>query len=325
LEQPPAFGNRVVQKLQFLNNNRLKTAKNMDFVGKSAFFGRLERPDSRTSPISIEGAMKKFFFSFIIILALAALAFFAGWAQLAVPPGSVGVMRSKTHGLDAELIQEGEFRWVWFKLIPTNVTISVFRLDERRYSLSIKNTLPSAGVYSAFMGITNDFSYELSASLFYSLDEKFLISLIKEHSIDGQDKLDAFEEDISGKIQTFVQGRLSSGSDYTDDLEEILASGRSPALEKDIQTAFPYIKNVSCLITAAVFPDFALYRQIRGFYEDYLEKQREYLSSGMNLNAENHINARFRFDELEKYGELLTKYPILIQYLSIEKGQVTPP
>jgi hypothetical protein len=269
--------------------------------------------------------MKKFFFSFVIILILAGLAFFAGWAQLAVPPGSFGVIHSKTHGLDAELIQEGEFRWIWFKLIPTNVTITVFRLDERRYSFSVKNTLPSAGVYSDFVGIASDFSYELSASLSCSLDEKFLISLIKEHSIDGQDELEAFEEDLSGKIRTFVQGRLSSGDNYTDDLEEILASGRSSALEKDIQKAFPYIKNVSCHINAAVFPDFALYRQIRGLYEDYLEKQREYLSSDMNLNAENHINARLRFDELEKYGELLTKYPILIQYLSIEKGQVTPP
>jgi hypothetical protein len=33
--------NRVVQKLQFLNNNRLKTAKNVDSVEKSAFFARL--------------------------------------------------------------------------------------------------------------------------------------------------------------------------------------------------------------------------------------------------------------------------------------------
>jgi hypothetical protein len=32
---------RVVQKLQFLNNNRLKTAKTVDFVKKFAVFGRL--------------------------------------------------------------------------------------------------------------------------------------------------------------------------------------------------------------------------------------------------------------------------------------------
>jgi hypothetical protein len=37
-----AKNSRVVQKLKFLNNNRLKTAKNMDFIKKSMFFGRLE-------------------------------------------------------------------------------------------------------------------------------------------------------------------------------------------------------------------------------------------------------------------------------------------
>jgi hypothetical protein len=33
--------NRVVQKLQFLNNNRLKKKKNMGFLRKSMFFARL--------------------------------------------------------------------------------------------------------------------------------------------------------------------------------------------------------------------------------------------------------------------------------------------
>jgi hypothetical protein len=36
----PLFGyffNRVVQKLQFLNNNRLKTAKNADFIKNMRF------------------------------------------------------------------------------------------------------------------------------------------------------------------------------------------------------------------------------------------------------------------------------------------------
>jgi hypothetical protein len=37
----PDLFNRVVQKLQFLNNNRLKITKNEDFVKKSSFFERL--------------------------------------------------------------------------------------------------------------------------------------------------------------------------------------------------------------------------------------------------------------------------------------------
>jgi hypothetical protein len=33
------------------------------------------------------------------------------------------------------------------------------------------------------------------------------------------------------------------------------------------------------------------------------------------------LSSQLRFDELAKYGELLTKYPILLQYLSIENNQ----
>jgi hypothetical protein len=38
----PHWFNRVVQKLHFLNNNRLKTTKNMDFVRNPCFFGDLK-------------------------------------------------------------------------------------------------------------------------------------------------------------------------------------------------------------------------------------------------------------------------------------------
>ncbi|MDR0600792.1 MAG: hypothetical protein LBG42_00275 [Treponema sp.] len=272
--------------------------------------------------------MKKFFFGFIIMLILGGLAFFSGWAQFAVSPGAVGVMRSRTHGLDPLPVREGEFRWVWYKLIPTNVTITVFRLNERRHSVSIKNTLPSAEVYKGFTASGADFSYEFSASLSYTIDEASLVSLVEKHSINSQDELEAFEERLSGEIGIFIQGLLESDSGYADDVEKILGSGKNERLERDIRKAFPYIKNVSCPIHTAVFPDFALYRQARGLYEEYLAKQREYLSSILNQDAENRIDTRFRFDELEKYGELLTKYPVLIQFLSIEKGiavPVTPP
>jgi hypothetical protein len=38
----PSKKNRVVQKLKFLNNNRLKTARNVNFVRNSHFLGDLQ-------------------------------------------------------------------------------------------------------------------------------------------------------------------------------------------------------------------------------------------------------------------------------------------
>jgi hypothetical protein len=263
--------------------------------------------------------MKKFFIILCILLLFAGVAFFAGWAQFGVPSGSVGVMRSKTHGLYPDLVREGEFRWIWYKLIPTNVTISAFRLDEQRGSVSIRGVLPSSQAYAAFAGADADFSYEFSASLSYFLDESSLVSLVEKHAIGGQDDLRVFEGNLSKDIGAFIQGRASDPS-YFGDLEAVLEGGRSSALENDVRKEFPYVTDVSCLIQSVKFPDFALYRQLRGLYEEYLLQQREYLSAGIRQNAENRIESRLRFDELEKYGELLTRFPILIQYLSIERG-----
>jgi hypothetical protein len=269
--------------------------------------------------------MKKFIAVLIILIILGGAAFFFGWAQMTVPPGAVGVMRSKTHGIDPRLIREGEFRWVWYKLIPANVNIAAYHLDRVEHSFTVKNTLPSGGAYAAFAGITADFSYEVSAALSFSINPDFLVSLIADSNIGGQADLDAFETTAAGSIEAFVLGRIGLGGETTEDVEAMFRTGSSPELETAIQENFPYIKNVNCLIRTAKFPDFALYRQVRGIYEDFLSRQQEYLSGGLMEKAEARIDSQLRFDELARYGELLTKYPILVQYLAIENGSWKPP
>jgi len=47
--------------------------------------------------------MKKFLAGLIVLVVLGGVVFFFGWVQLAVPPGSYGVLRSKTHGVDPQV------------------------------------------------------------------------------------------------------------------------------------------------------------------------------------------------------------------------------
>ncbi|GHV61166.1 hypothetical protein AGMMS49587_04590 [Spirochaetia bacterium] len=264
--------------------------------------------------------MKKFFAGLIILLILGGAGFFLGWAQLTVPSGSYGVLRSKTHGLDERLIREGEFRWVWYKLIPTNVTIQVFTPDRIEKTLTFRGSLPSGDVYAAFSSLNADFSYEVSANVSFNIRADALISLVSEKNLAGQDDLAAFEEGLAADVEAFIRSQLEILGENEGEIQSILGSGRSPALEDAIKRAFPQIENLSCRIPAAIFPDFALYRQSRSIYEDFLAKQREYLSAGIGAEAGKQFDSRFRFDELARYGELLTKYPILLQYLALEDG-----
>ncbi|MDR1100516.1 MAG: hypothetical protein LBL28_08560 [Treponema sp.] len=268
--------------------------------------------------------MKKFFAGLIIIIILGGLAFFFGWAQLVVPPGTYGVMRSKTHGIDPALIREGEFRWVWYKLIPTNVQITAYRLNQVNHTVSFKSSLPSGSTYTAFAGLTADFSYDISANFAFSIKPGFLVSLVSDHNIGSQEDFKTLENTLAGEIEAFIVRRLGTTGENTRELEEILTTGSSPALENAIKEQFPVVENVSCLVKTAVFPDFALYRRVQELYETYLSQQQEYMNGGLKEKAEQRIDSRLRFDELERYGELLTKYPILLQYLALENGTLAP-
>jgi hypothetical protein len=267
-----------------------------------------------------EGGMKKFFVFLMCLIILGGLAFFLGWAQLAVPPGSYGLMRSKTHGVDSRLIREGEFRWVWYKLIPTNVVIDLYRLDRVDHAFTFRNSLPSGSAYAALAGITADFSYNVSGDLSFSLKPDALVSLVVDYNIGSQEDLDSLEKTLAGEIEGFILRRLELKGDTPQNLEEILSTGSSPALESAILEQFPAIENLSCRIKTASFPDFTLYRQVREIFETFLSQEKEYLDSGLREKAEKQIDSRLRFDELERYGELLTKYPVLVQYLAIKHG-----
>jgi hypothetical protein len=269
--------------------------------------------------------MKKIFGFFAVLLILGGTAFFFGWAQLKVPPGSYGVMRSKTHGVDPRLIREGEFRWVWYKLIPTNVSIAVFSPSPVTRSIQVKGSLPSGAVYASAAGLNMDFSYEVAGSLSFTLKADALPSFLSKQGVTDQAGLEAREIILAESIEAFAVQRLGVYAADGESLENIIGTGALPSLEADILRVFPDIENLSCTIRVVRLPDLALYSLAHSVYEDYLARQGELLKTDISASAERHLSAQLRYDELEKYGELLTKYPVLLQYLALEGGAALPP
>jgi hypothetical protein len=271
--------------------------------------------------------MKKVFGFFIVLIVLAGAAFFFGWAQLSVPPGSYGVLRSKTHGMDPAVIREGEFRWVWYKLIPTNVVVLVFTPNRVNVPVSVRGVLPLASTYAEKTGISADFSYNIEADLSFSIKPGSLPSLTMAKGLMDQAALEEYERNLAREMGFFarkqleayaVQDQLSGGSGpYYGNLQA--ASAR---LEGEIGGAFPDVENLSCVIRDAKTPDFALYAAARSLYADYLDLQKELLGAEIAGRTEWGVNNQLRFAELEKYGELLTKYPVLLQYLELLESKL---
>ena len=256
--------------------------------------------------------MKKFFITLLFLIILAALGLFLGWAQLGVPPDAYGLIRSKTHGLDTRLIQAGEFRWIWYKLIPTNTQTVVFRLNPVTYEFSAHDTLPSGKTYAAFAGLEDDFSWELRAAFSFTLRPESLVPLVADQNIGSQEELSYHENAIAEQIEIFILRRINTD-------EDLLENGESPELEREIQGQFPLITHFSLKIKSARFPDFTLYRQAQGLYKDYIALQKDFMSGDLREKAKSRVESYQRFGELEQYGALLTKYPILLDYLALER------
>jgi hypothetical protein len=264
--------------------------------------------------------MKKALGLLIVLMILAGAAFFFGWAQFPASPGSYGVLRSKTHGLDPAVIREGEFRWVWYKLIPFNAVTLVFSPNLVKVPVSADGILPLASTYASKAGISADFSYSIAADLYFSVKPASLPSLALTRGIKDQAGLEDYEKSLAREIDFFARERLQAyaaqeqleDAPYGEDLRAAAAR-----LEGEITQAFPDVENLSYAIHSARMPDFALYAMARSLYGDYLDRQRELLAAKISAEAERNVNALLRFDELEKYGELLTKYPVLLQYMAL--------
>ncbi|MDR0377252.1 MAG: hypothetical protein LBH70_05610 [Spirochaetaceae bacterium] len=257
--------------------------------------------------------MKKIIIA-LFILILGGTVFFFGWVQIRVPPGSYGVMRSKTHGIDPAVIKEGEFRWVWYALIPANVELNVFTQKPVEQPIRITGSLPSGNAYAVFAGLDADFSYEYTGSLLFMVRPDQFPVLMEESGVVTQEDLDAFQRRIAGEIVSYAERRLR---EYAKDGVEIEDS-HIDMLKEDILREYPYIENLYCSINTVQYPDLALYHSLQKIYEVYSTGQQQPPDSDVPLPANRQLNARIRLEELAKYGELLTKYPILLQYLALE-------
>jgi hypothetical protein len=266
--------------------------------------------------------MKKFFITLFILIIIAGTVFMFGWAQFSVPPGKFGVINSKTHGIDPKPVQSGEFRWIWYKLIPTNVKITVFSLEQKKFPVNFTSFLPSGETYAAFIGLANtDFSWNLNGELEFKADPEMLTAIVNKNNLSSQEELDAYLQSAAQNIEILLLRLLSSQGAGSTRLEYLMSGNPDPELEREIKRDFPWISGFSLRIQSAKYPDFILYRQLRLIYEEFLSGQREYVISTFGKRAETYLETQLRFEELEKYGDLLTRYPILLEYLAMEKGE----
>jgi hypothetical protein len=182
--------------------------------------------------------------------------------------------------------------------------------------------LPSGASYASFAGLSSvDFSWNLSGEVNFGISPDSLVSLVSRYNLIDQHALDEYCQEIAQNIKIMILQTLSSVDTDNSRLEKILSGNRDFLMESEIKSRYPEIVDFSLMINSAKFPDFTLYRQVWLLYEEFLTKQREFVSAAFGRRAEGHIEIQLHFMELEGYGELLTKYPVLLDYLALNRNK----
>jgi hypothetical protein len=277
--------------------------------------------------------VKKFWAVFIIILVASAAVFFAGWAQFYVPVGAVAVVRSKTHGVAPGVIESGKLNWIWYKLIPGNAKLISFVLRPKSADVRKSGVLQQGELYNALTGIAADYGWELAISVDYKLNEEALPGIVDANEIEGVAGLDSYMAKLSSDLSEYLSNSAGALFDSAarsfaqkseiDETESILnlTTNIQNNLARELAAKFSMIKLINCDIAIRKYPDFAQYAKAKELYEIYLSEQKKLLQNDVLDSAHNHIVTETRIRELTRYGELFTKYPMLLEYLKLPKQE----
>lgn len=264
--------------------------------------------------------MKKFFTFLLILIILGGIGtgFYFGWIQMRLGENDYGVVFTKVKGYDQEVLEPGKFIWRWEALLPTNFTLHIFHLEPRSSRVSLKGVLPSGELYGQFFDGTPDFSYDITLSLNYMLKPEALPGLVKEAYVTPEE-LDTWyrgkEDAALVEAANLLRKRMEEPGFYG--TAGLPAEGFEKDLTERLNEAFPELLFSQALVVNLVLPDAELYRRAREAYFSLMETRELLSARALEEATSQTMSQSVNLELLEKYGELFTTYPILLDYLNL--------
>lgn len=118
--------------------------------------------------------MKKFLASLMILVIFCGFVFYLGWTQFKIKPESVGVIVSKTNGIDKTPVENGKFSWHKEFLLPTNAVLKSFSIKPVNVNKTVSGSMPIMGA---------DFSYSFDYSISLTVAPEVIPQLLSENKI----------------------------------------------------------------------------------------------------------------------------------------------
>ncbi len=266
--------------------------------------------------------MKKIL-GFIILLILLAVAGY-WFGKIEVKPGQVVVVHSQISGTLEKTLQSDDFKWVWQNIIPNDVTTYNFPLGTETAKKEFSFYLPQGKIAS--LKDEKFFQILFSIKISYNLKPTHALKLVAANLTN----INLLDNKIFSLTSSIVKSDLTSSSFQSfknNRIPDILQTVKKTSSLKVATTAKKQLAEygitlISTDVLIEKIPDLSKYGEIR-IRINNLNKQQFVLLQN-NLKTEIALQNRSKetrayLAKLSKLGTLFNKYPLLLQYIAIDK------
>lgn len=259
--------------------------------------------------------MKRFGILMVVLLVVGGVVFYFGWVQIHVPAGHYGVIFTRTNGWESEVVVPGTFVWRWQRLVPTNFTLHLFDVESHRTDVRLDGTLPSGPEIDALLDESGDFTYDIRLTVVTRLRPDVVPVLARDQEL-RPDDMPTFYDDLDARIAQ--QTREAVMGVLEDEPESVsvsqISSTVADAVTERLADEFPRLDIVSVNPTRLALPDVELYTTARRLSIDVLEARASALQEAAARLADIQAESDRGLTLLERYGQILKEYPVLLDY-----------
>lgn len=216
--------------------------------------------------------MKKFLACLFILAVFTGAVFYAGWTQFRVKPDTVGIVVSKTSGVEEKPVLNGEFAWHWQFLLPTNATLKSFQIKPVDVQKTISGCLPSGEAYASIYGAEGLFNYSFTFDIQLTLSPEALVELMQQNKITDDSDLKTYLEGAAGTMAqhaaNYILNRAETNTNPSFRVEAIKREELLRGIQ--IYKDFPEIDVTVFSIQNSKLPDYNMYKKIQNLQPDEL-------------------------------------------------------
>ncbi|MCR4741500.1 MAG: hypothetical protein K5866_01325 [Treponema sp.] len=234
--------------------------------------------------------MKKFFISILLLAIAASAVFYIGWVQIKVKADQIGIIISKTNGVEDQPVENGKFYWSKLFLLPTNAILKTFEVKPLNTEKTVSGQLPSGELYTSIYNSSNNFTYSFTYTISLSISPQAIVELFKENKISSNEDL---QEYLQGAADTIAQLATNyilekSRENPKFQVESIRRDDLFRAIK--VYNEFPQIDLLVFAISQSKIPDFKLYSQLQN---QFIQNQDKYfLNSESKSQDQNSLESQ---------------------------------